>query len=176
MGLRGQRPQPTAIKELKGNPGKRPLNLLEPRPAGIAEPPECISPAALAIWREVKAAMPPALYTGADSHLLLAFCESAALHRRATAELEGGNLVVGDTRVNPLVRVQSEAARVMAAIGGRLGLSPADRTRLSCEQPNADQSSWTAFLASSSSSNGSRSRAVKVPAARSKFVAGNGKF
>jgi P27 family predicted phage terminase small subunit len=32
MGRRGPRPTPTALKVLRGNPGKRPLNRREPRP------------------------------------------------------------------------------------------------------------------------------------------------
>lgn len=32
MATRGRKPKPTAIKELEGNPGKRPLNANEPRP------------------------------------------------------------------------------------------------------------------------------------------------
>ena len=33
MATRGRKPTPTAIKELEGNPGKRPLNEKEPKPA-----------------------------------------------------------------------------------------------------------------------------------------------
>ena len=32
MAVRGRKPKPTAIKELEGNPGKRPLNGHEPVP------------------------------------------------------------------------------------------------------------------------------------------------
>lgn len=32
MAVRGRKPKPTAIKELEGNPGKRPLNKNEPKP------------------------------------------------------------------------------------------------------------------------------------------------
>ena len=32
MATRGRKPKPTAMKELEGNPGKRPLNPNEPRP------------------------------------------------------------------------------------------------------------------------------------------------
>ena len=33
MATRGRKPTPTAIKVLEGNPGKRPLNDREPKPA-----------------------------------------------------------------------------------------------------------------------------------------------
>lgn len=37
--MRGRKPKPTNLKILEGNPGKRPLNLKEPKPLQIA--PEC---------------------------------------------------------------------------------------------------------------------------------------
>ena len=40
MGLRGPAPQPTALKVLRGNPGKRPLNKREPEPP-TDNPPHC---------------------------------------------------------------------------------------------------------------------------------------
>ena len=39
MAQRGRKPKPTAIKELEGNPGKRPLNKNEPKPEKTA--PKC---------------------------------------------------------------------------------------------------------------------------------------
>lgn len=39
MAIRGKKPKPTNLKILEGNPGKRPLNLNEPKPIPIA--PEC---------------------------------------------------------------------------------------------------------------------------------------
>ena len=39
MAGRGRPPKPTAIKELEGNPGKRPLNKNEPKPK--AKAPKC---------------------------------------------------------------------------------------------------------------------------------------
>ena len=38
MAQRGRKPTPTAIKELEGNPGKRPLNDAEPKPERKAPP------------------------------------------------------------------------------------------------------------------------------------------
>ena len=39
MATRGRKPTPTAIKELEGNPGKRPLNAKEPKP--VKKAPSC---------------------------------------------------------------------------------------------------------------------------------------
>jgi hypothetical protein len=42
MGLRGPAPEPTALKLLRGNPGKRPLNTLEPKPP-TGKRPHCLA-------------------------------------------------------------------------------------------------------------------------------------
>ena len=51
---RGRKPKPTAVKELEGNPGKRPLNELEPKPKKKA--PKCpgwLDAEAKTEWRRV---------------------------------------------------------------------------------------------------------------------------
>lgn len=54
MAGRGRPPKPTAVKELEGNPGKRPLNKNEPKPKQIA--PKCpswLEPDAKKEWRRL---------------------------------------------------------------------------------------------------------------------------
>ena len=52
----GRKPQPTALKELKGNPGRRPLNEDEPKPeVHLPGPPSHLSPAARREWRRAGA-------------------------------------------------------------------------------------------------------------------------
>jgi phage terminase small subunit len=54
MGLRGPKPQPTALKLIKGNPGKRPLKkdepTLPPPPADASAPPKRLKGAAAEEW------------------------------------------------------------------------------------------------------------------------------
>lgn len=51
MGKRGPRPEPTTLKLLKGNPGKRALNTNEPRPTGcLPKCPEHLSESASEAW------------------------------------------------------------------------------------------------------------------------------
>ena len=51
MATRGRKPTPTAIKELEGNPGKRPLNKNEPKPTKKAPPcPKWLEPEAKKEW------------------------------------------------------------------------------------------------------------------------------
>jgi hypothetical protein len=53
MGRRGPRPEPSSLKLLKGNPGKRPLNEREPKPpAGAPEAPAHLDEEARREWIE----------------------------------------------------------------------------------------------------------------------------
>ena len=52
----GRKPQPTALKVLKGNPGRRPLNEDEPKPEVLLpRPPAHLSPVARREWRRAGA-------------------------------------------------------------------------------------------------------------------------
>jgi len=54
MATRGRKPKPTALKVLEGNPGKRPLNLNEPKPEKKASKcPSWLEPEAKKEWRRM---------------------------------------------------------------------------------------------------------------------------
>lgn len=56
MGKRGPLPKPTALKQLEGNPGHRPLPTDEPTPpvmSRVPEPPDWMEPIAQRAWRVV---------------------------------------------------------------------------------------------------------------------------
>ena len=153
MGARGPKPKPTVLRVLEGNPGRRPINKDEPRPTGEAAIPLHLTVEARDVWLTVVGSMPPGFYTAADEAVLTAFCEAAGDHARATSELKKSPQMVTDGKPNPLIRVRNDAARVLAMLGGRLGLSPADRTGLTSCAPQSENS-WTRFIASSRSSKG----------------------
>ena len=52
MAKTGRKPKPTALKRLEGNPGKRPLNALEPVPPTVPlQCPRHLLPEAKKEWR-----------------------------------------------------------------------------------------------------------------------------
>ena len=54
MAKRGRKPKPTALKKLEGNPGKRPLNELEPLPqVTMLRCPNWLEPEAKKEWRRL---------------------------------------------------------------------------------------------------------------------------
>ena len=135
MGQRGPKAKPTVLRVLEGNPGRLPINHEEPRPSGRPECPSYMSKDAQQKWREIMDSVPSGMITLADAPLLEAYCEAWATHKKATEmlnqahDLLGNNIVVND-KPSPYLRVRNEAAKTMASLATRLGLSPADRSGL----------------------------------------------
>jgi P27 family predicted phage terminase small subunit len=139
MGRRGPPPQPTKLRILSGNPGKRPINHREPQPIGPPQRPDFITGSAAEDWDRVIASMPPGFFTAADTPTLAVFCVSLTLHRAALAQVARGGLTSkgldGQAIVNPMVGVVAREAQLVLRASDRLGLSPAARVGLEMPAP-----------------------------------------
>lgn len=135
----GRKRTPTVLKEVLGNPGKRPLPKAEPLPVGAPVMPAHLEGEAAVEWDRVVRAMPPQLYTSADVSTITTYCNAWALYVRALAEVKRKGLFakgsMGQIVANPALAVVKAQAEVMLKAGDRLGLSPAARARL--EMPDA---------------------------------------
>lgn len=82
---RGRRPKPTALKKLEGNPGKRPLNELEPvPPVASLRCPNYLLPEARKEWRRLAPIlMNLGLLTAADAVPFAGYCQAYARWREA---------------------------------------------------------------------------------------------
>jgi len=151
MGARGPKPKPTQLRVLEGNPGRLPINQAEPVPQGAATCPDYLSEDAKGKWREIMDSVPPGMITLADAGLLEAYCEAWALHKRATEELRntkdlfGDSLVTRSGKPSPYLRIRNDAAKTMASLATRLGLSPADRNGLKLGVPK-ERNKWAALI------------------------------
>lgn len=78
MATRGRKPTPTAIKELEGNPGKRPLNEKEPKPQKKAPTcPKWLDPEAKKEWRRLAKQMEKlGIQTEVDMAAFVGYCQS----------------------------------------------------------------------------------------------------
>lgn len=144
MGRRGPKPKPTTLRLLEGNPGRLPINPAEPVPTGVPDCPDYMSADAKTKWRDIMASIPPGMITSADSALLEAYCEAWATHKKATellnstpGDLFGDNLTAG-SKASIYLKIRGEAARTMATLATRLGLSPADRSGLKLGVPKGN--------------------------------------
>jgi len=88
--MRGRRPKPTRMKALTGNPGKRPLNVHEPRPEPAAPdcPPE-LSPVARQEWKRLTAELVKLnLITHLDRGALATYCGAYALWAETMEQIQ----------------------------------------------------------------------------------------
>ena len=89
MGKRGQKTQPTTLKILRGNPGKRALPKNEPQPAhGFPPCPEHLTPMAREAWKLFSVQLESAgVGTVLDATALELLCTSYALYRDAAEQV-----------------------------------------------------------------------------------------
>ena len=111
------RPTPTAMKKLAGNPGKRPMNEHEPMPAGGAPAcPEWMEGDALREWNRIVPELDRlGVLTSVDGAVLEAHC------------LTYGEIVSTVKSGEPL---KAALLGQMRAYAAELGLSPASRAKL----------------------------------------------
>jgi phage terminase small subunit len=156
MGARGPKPQPTAVKEARGNPGKRRLNEWEPiPPKGDVQPPSSLRGDALEVWkREAPVAIAMRTLTTADVTLFAIYCRRVAELEMVEADIydmkeasrarrddAGENAydarhplvdVSGDggVHINRLASLRRELAAEVRDLGDRFGFSPVSRTKI----------------------------------------------
>lgn len=143
--MRGRKATPTAIKELSGNPGKRPLNGAEPKPRKGRPPcPKHLTGEARKEWNRVSRLLEKVgVLTHADRGVLAAYCQAWAKWVDAETTLAGEELVLksdkGNMYQSPWVGVARQAMNDMVKLGAELGLTPASRVRLKVEPPEEEE-------------------------------------
>lgn len=150
--MRGRRPKPTHLKVVSGNPGKRPLNPAEPRPAGdLAKPPPGLTRAQRRIWAAAVACAPLGMLKRLDAGVLKVWVVACDLHGRALLGLEAGGLVVeapstGFPVQSPYLAIINRQAAIMLKAAAELGFTPSSRTRVAVE-PEDRQDAFEDYLA-----------------------------
>ncbi len=136
-----RRPQPTSLKVLRGNPGKRRLNDAEPQPpADGVQPPAWLTGDSLAKWNElVPLLRSVGLLTQADVGPLARYVDCWAWWRRCreVIERDGDTVVVRDdagrvkwAQQRPEVGIVSKLAQQMHRLEAEFGLTPAARSTI----------------------------------------------
>jgi len=140
MATRGRKPTPTAIKELEGNPGGRPLNEAEPKPARKAPPcPKWLEPEAKKEWRRLAKQLEQiGVLTEVDMAAFAAYCQAYARWKEAEEFLtEHGTLVrtpSGYYQQVPQVSIAQTYLKIMNKIAEQFGLTPSARSRITAGQ------------------------------------------
>lgn len=119
MSVRGQKPKPTALKLVAGNPGKRPVNVLEPQFSACAtDAPAWLSEGARVHWDRLAPMLSKSgVLKESDRDLLATYCETFAAYIEA---LRSGGAQMG---------VVQQLRQLM----GELGMTPSARARIVAE-------------------------------------------
>ncbi len=142
--MRGRKPEPTALKRLRGNPGKRALNHREPQfERSIPTCPHHLKGEARKEWRRLcKVLDTQGLLTQADRSALAAYCQAYARWIDAEKNLEVTGLVLQSDKgffyQNPYLSIANKAIEQMVKISSEFGMTPASRTRIKVELPEED--------------------------------------
>lgn len=135
MGARGPHPRSNMLKVLDGV-REDTINRDEPLPAegDIVCPPD-VKGEARRVWDSLAPDLIDKRVLKAwDVEAFAAYCRTAALFKEAAAEAEAGPIMIpgshGGAVQNPAIRVMSQAMQDMIRMGGRFGLTPADRAGL----------------------------------------------
>lgn len=141
MGRRGPAATPTAVKKMRGNPGKRPLNDAEPHPdATMPHAPAHLMKEAKAEWRRVARRLHNAgVLTYVDRGVLAAYCQAYGRWAEAEGEIEKRGALMetpnGYMQQSPWVSIANKAADQMIRAARELGLTPASRSAIKVEKP-----------------------------------------
>ena len=144
----GPAPKPTRIRALEGNPGKRAMNRREPQSTrGIQSRPEWLLPEAKREWGRICGELESlGVLTAVDRGVLAAYCQAWA--RWAAFEqfiTENGETQVIESKANgtyeqprPQVAMAHKYYQLMMTAAGKLGISPADRSKISAPEKKGD--------------------------------------
>jgi P27 family predicted phage terminase small subunit len=146
----GPAPKPTAIKELAGNPGKRPLNEREPSvpvPSSSPYAPRHLCKEGQKEWRRVVGILIDAgLYSEVDRAALAMYCQAWGRWVEAEKRLgeTGGPILAsaetGNLYQNPWLHVANKALGQIRQMIAEFGLSPAQRSRVAAMAPEREPS------------------------------------
>lgn len=136
---RGRKPEPTVLRRLKGNPGKRPIPGGEPKPAPTMPiAPDFLGELALEEWNRVAGELHRiGIVTGVDTTILAAYCTLYQQWREALQAVK--TLVVqtpsGRKAPHPQVTIMHTTLGLMYKYMQDLGLTPSARVKLATGVP-----------------------------------------
>ena len=140
MAQRGRKPKPTLIKQLEGNPGKRPLNEFEPKPEKRA--PKCptwLDKEAKKEWRRTAKQLEKlGVLTEVDMAAFAGYCEAYARWKEAEEFISRHGTIIktpsGYWQQVPQVSIAQTYLKIMIKFCEQFGLTPSSRSRIVAER------------------------------------------
>ena len=151
-GQSGRKPDPTRLKVLKGNPGKRPVNENEPKPSvRLPRAPEHLSDEAKKEWRRSgRFLVNLGLVSDLDLAAFAAYCTAYGRWVEAETALKTYGVMVkspnGFPVQSPYLAVANKAMEQMRSLLSEFGMSPASRTRVTAIPPEPEYDEFEALF------------------------------
>jgi P27 family predicted phage terminase small subunit len=149
---RGPQPKPTVIKLITGNPGRRPLNEREAKPAvAIPSPPDLLKGEALKEWKRITPLLAEVgLMAKLDRAILAGYCKAWDRWLECERMLETTGLIVkaanGYPMYSPYLAAANKALDQARQYSEQIGLSGASRSRIKANEPALPADGAEAFL------------------------------
>lgn len=150
--MKGRPPTPTALKILKGNPGKRALNKREPAPGPRRSlaPPAYLQGDAVVEWRRLAPVLfRLGLLTEIDGDALAQYCQLWARWREAERELAKTGMVIkggkGFPVLSPYLGIAHRTLIELRAMLVQFGMTPAARARVKTDPGPAPDDPFVKF-------------------------------
>lgn len=154
MTNRGRKPKPTAIKQLAGNPGGRPLNDAEPQPqpADPGRIPYRLLPKARRFWLENAGRMSDlGLLTEIDLPAFQMMATHYAVAVQAAETIRAEGIMATDEhgldRKHPALQVLRDNSGAFRAYAAEFGMTPSSRSRVRSNVPEEQMSLAEALFA-----------------------------
>lgn len=146
MGKRGPKAQPTVLKILRGNPGKRALNHDEPQPqSGFPPCPEHLSSSAREAWGRFGEQLAACgVGTRLDGVALELLCSAYAAYLDAADKVAKGGAVWVDTSggggipkfaYSPYWAVKNRERETLVKLLAEFGMTPSSRSGIHVDKP-----------------------------------------
>lgn len=136
MAQRGRKPKPTSLKVLEGNPGKRTLNEMEPKPEKKA--PKCpawLDKEAKKEWKRISRQLEElGILTEVDMAAFSGYCEAYSRWKEAEEFISKHGTIVktlsGYWQQVPQVSIAQTYLKIMIKFCEQFGLTPSSRSRI----------------------------------------------
>ncbi len=144
----GPSPQPTALKLLRGNPGKRPLNKNEPKPGEFrAKAPNTLNDDGKKEWKRIVPILKRMrILTEADYLALGNLCWAFQTAAQAQRDLAKAGLLYktqsGYIQPSPLMSIITQNMGIVNKLLAEFGMVPGSRSRLNAAPQDAPKSKW----------------------------------
>lgn len=149
--MKGRKPRPTHLKLIEGNPGRRPINKREPKPAGdLFAPPSDMPPAAVPFWNQAIADAPQGLLRRLDLRILFVWACAAWLHSDAMGKVARSSAMVqsartGEVYQHPMLSVANRQAGLMMKAAAEMGFTPTSRSRIALPPGVGEENEFDEF-------------------------------